>query len=386
VISEVALATVLLVGAGLLVRSFESLLRVDRGYRSDNVLTINVFTWDRYSTPQQRTAFLEEALDRIAALPGVQSAGAASALPLADPYGAEDADVTIDGQPAPPPGQEPRVHLTVVTSEYFGVLDIALRRGRLLTRADDGRAAPVALINESMARRFWPADDPVGRKFTVRFMGRPTTREVVGVVADVRRAGLDEPARPSVYVPHPQSPTGSMAFVIRTTSDPLAMLPAVRERIWSLNKTLPIYSTATLDGLLSESLKGRRFNLLLLACFAVTALSLAAVGVYGLMSHATSERTQEIGLRLALGARSADIMTLVLRHGALLTLVGVAAGVALAAGLTGVLSTMLYGVTSSDLPTFVAVVAMVIAVAGVACYLPALRAVRIDPMVALRTE
>jgi len=386
VISEVALATVLLVGAGLLVRSFESLLRVDRGYRSDNVLAINVFTWDRYSTPEQRTAFLEEALDRIGALPGVHSAGAASALPLSDPYGAEDADVTIEGQPAPAPGQEPSVHLTVVTSEYFGVLDVALRNGRLFTRADDSRAPPVALINETMARRFWPSDNPVGRKFTVGFMGGPVTREVVGVVADVRRAGLDEPPRPSVYLPHPQSATGSMAFVIRTASDPLAMLPAVKERIWSLNKTLPIYSTATLDGLLTESLKERRFNLLLLACFAVTALSLAAVGVYGLMSHATSERTQEIGLRVALGAKSTDILSLVLRHGALLTLAGVAAGVALAAALTRVLTSMLYGVTSSDLPTFLAVVAMVIAVAGVACYLPARRAVRIDPMEALRTE
>ncbi|MBC7791122.1 MAG: ABC transporter permease [Anaerolineae bacterium] len=386
VISEVALATVLLVGAGLLVRSFESLLRVDRGYRSENVLAINVFTWDRYSTPELRTAFMEESLDRIAALPGVLSAGAASALPLADPYGAEDADVTIEGQAAPPRGQEPSVQLTVVTSEYFKVLDIALKRGRLLTRTDDSRAAPVALINETMARRFWPAEDAVGRKFTVRFMGRPVTREVIGVVADVRRVGLDEPPRPSVYVPHPQSPTGSMAFVVRTNSDPLAMLPAVKESIWSLNKTLPIYSTATLEGLLSESLKERRFNLLLLACFAVTALSLAAVGVYGLMSHATNERTQEIGLRLALGARSADILTLVLRHGALLTLSGVAAGVALAAALTRVLSSMLFGVTSSDLPTFLAVIVTVIAVAGVACYLPARRAVRIDPMVALRTE
>jgi len=329
---------------------------------------------------------MEESLDRIAALPGVLSAGATSALPLADRYGAEDADVTIEGQAAPPPGQEPSVHLTVVTSEYFKVLDIALRRGRLLTRGDDSRAPPVALINETMARRFWPNEDAVGRKFTARFTGPPVTHEVIGVVADVRRAGLDEPPRPSVYVPHPQSPTGSMAFVIRTASDPLAMLPAVKERIWSLNKTLPIYSTATLDGLLAESLKERRFNLLLLACFAVTALSLAAVGVYGLMSHATSERTQEIGLRLALGAGSGDILTLVLRHGALLTLAGVAAGVALAAALTRVLSSMLFGVSSSDLPTFVAVVAIVIAVAGVACYLPARRAVRIDPLVALRME
>ncbi len=283
-------------------------------------------------------------------------------------------------------GNEPSARATVATPGYFESLGIALREGRLFARSDDAGTVPVALINQSMARRYWPGESPVGKKVTVRFAGPPVTREIVGVVADTRHEGLDDEPRPGLFVPHAQAPTGSITFTIRTAGDPTTLLPAVRRAIGEITRTIPLSSTATLDELLEASLKPRRFNLVLLACFALTALALAGVGIYGVMSQVTGERRQEIGIRLALGATSKDVLTLVMGQGNALALAGVALGIATATVLTRLLRGMLYGVAPLDPVTYVAVPALVVAIAALACYLPARRATRIDPMMALRSE
>ncbi|MEJ7809327.1 MAG: ABC transporter permease [Gemmatimonadaceae bacterium] len=387
-VGEIALAMVLLVGAGLLARSFASLLQVDRGYRSDHVLAVTVHVWQFAETPAARAGYVRDAVERLAALPGVRAAGMTSSLPLAEAIGAVRAPLTIEGRPAPAPDAVPIAHTTAVTPGYFAALGIALRRGRMLARSDDASAPPVALINETMARRFWPDEDPIGKKIVVpiHYAGKPVSREIVGVVADVRHAGLAEEPRPSVFLAHAQAPTGAITFAVRTAGDPLLALARVRETIRAPMPALPVSSATTLDTLLADSLRERRFHLLLLGTFSLLALALAGVGVYGIMSHATSERTREIGVRMALGARGADVLSLVMRQGGRLALVGVAAGLAGAAALTGLLRGMLYNVTPLDAVTFAGVAALVLVTAALACYVPARRATRVDPLRALRAE
>jgi putative ABC transport system permease protein len=237
-----------------------------------------------------------------------------------------------------------------------------------------------------MARRHWPGESAVGKKIIVRRLSKPVAREVVGVVGDVRHTGLDSEPRPELFLHSPQNPFGSMTFVVRTSGDPSALLQAVKSEVWAVNKNLPFYSTATMEGLVSATLKERRFSLLLLGAFAVVALVLAGVGIYGLISYSTAQRTHEIGLRVALGARGGDIMRMVVGEGLLLSGAGVAVGLAGALLLTRFLGRLLYGVAPTDPLTFAAISALLVCVALAACYLPARRAARIDPMEALRYE
>ncbi|HEX8144504.1 MAG TPA: ABC transporter permease [Pyrinomonadaceae bacterium] len=386
VVSEVALALMLLVGAGLLVRSFVRLLQVDPGFTTDKALALEVHVWGRARTAEQRAAFFEQSLERIAALPGVEAAGAVSALPFhTNPIDIKS-EFSIEGRAAAAPGQEPIAYATVATFDYFRTMGIPLLRGRLFTRFDNKDAAPVVVIGETMAHRFWPGEDPVGKKITLRFLSQQTTREIVGVIGDVRHTGLDSDPRPELFLPHLQEPYGSMTYVVRTSVDPLTLLPAVKKEIWTVNKSQPFSSIATMEQLISRSLAERRFSLLFLTTFASIALALAGVGIYGLISFNTTQRTHEIGVRMALGAGRLDIFKLVVGQGMALTLLGVVVGLAAAFALTRYLSSLLYGVSATDPLTFVVVSALLTLVALAACYIPARRATKVDPMVALRYE
>jgi predicted permease len=386
VVVQFALALVLLVGAGLLVRSFVSLLRVERGFDPQNLLTVTVQAWSYYRTPDRRAGFVREAAERLASLPGVQAAGMTSALPLAPAIGQTEAGFEVDGRPPASPEQAETVRAAAVTSGYFAALRIPLRNGRLFAATDLGNAAQVAVVTEALARRHWPNESALGRRIKLGGGGRWVTRTIVGVVGDVRHGGLHEAPRPTVYVPHAQSPTGANAFVIRTSGDPVAALAQVRAEFRSINAGMPLAATTTMESLLEESLRERRFHLALLGAFATVALLLAALGVYGVMSHATTERTHEIGVRMALGARGADVLGMVMRQGAVLAIAGALGGLIGAAGVTRLLRGMLYGVTPLDPVAYLGAGLLLLGAAALACYVPARRAARLDPVRALRTE
>ena len=385
VVVQFALALVLLVGAGLLVRSFVSLLRVERGFDPRNVLAVTVQAWSYYRTPDRRASFVRDATERLATLPGVQAAGMTSSLPFAEAIGQNEAAFRVEGRPPASPEQAESVRASAVTSGYFAALRIPLKQGRHFLATDATNAAPVAIVSEAVVRRHWPNENPLGKRIKLTLAGGPL-RTVVGVVADVRHGGLHEAPRPTVYVPHSQSPTGANAFVIRTTGDPIAALAQVRAAFRSVNPVMPLASTTTLEVLLDDSLRERRFHLALLGVFATVALLLAALGVYGVMSHATSERTHEIGVRMALGARAADVLRMVMRQGAVLAIAGAVGGLLGAAAVTRLLRGMLYGVTPLDPLAYLGAGALLLVAAGFACYLPARRAARLDPVTALRVE
>lgn len=384
VVSEIALALTLLIGAGLLVRSFVRILQVDPGFSAANALSLEVHVWGSRRTAQQRAAFFEETIDRIAVLPGVEAAGAVSALPFHDNSIDINGTFSVEGRPAT--AQEPTSFLTVTTGDYFTAMAIPLRSGRLFTRSDREGSQPVALIGETTARRFWPDEDPVGKKIKLAFLGQPKIREIIGVVGDARHTGLDSNPRTEIFLPHLQEPYGSMTYVIRTARESATLLQAVKNEVWAVNKDLPFASIATIDELVSRSLGERRFNLLLLGSFAVIALTLASIGIYGVMSFSISRRTHEFGVRMALGAQTVDVITLVLREGMILTMIGVAVGLAASLALTRLLSSLLFGVTATDPVTFVVISLVLAGVALTACFVPARRATKVDPMIALRYE
>ncbi len=387
VVSQLALALVLLIGAGLLTRSFIRLLRIDPGFSADNVLTLQVHVYNLNPEPQQQVAYFDQVLERVTSLPGVQSAGAVSAPPFVGEGSIEiDNPFVIEGRQPPPAGQEPTAYHTVVTSDYFRTLSIPVVNGRTFTRADSQQSLPVAVINSTMARRFWENEDPVGKRITLRWSNQPLTTEIVGVVGDVLHTGLDSNPRPEIFLHLPQAPFGSMTFVVRTQNDPLALLPAIKKEVWSVNKDQPIYSIKTEEQLISASLGERRFSLFLIGLFGVVSLVLAGVGLYGLISISTSQRTQEIGVRIALGAQSSSILKMVMGEGLLLALLGVAVGVGGSLLLTRFLSKMLFGITPTDPFTFAFISLVLVVVALLASYVPAHRATRVDPLIALRQE
>jgi predicted permease len=384
VVAELALAMALLIGAGLLVKSFVALLEVDRGYRTENVLALSVQAWDYYPDRAQRTLFVEDTVERIASLPGVLAAGVASSLPLADTIGTETATFTIEGRP-PPAGGLPTADGAIVTESYFRILDIPLLAGRLLTRDDDADAPRAMLINETMARRYWRDEDPIGARVTVAFGAAPATVEVVGVVADTRDA-LDEQPLPSFFVPYAQNPTGALYFIVRAAGDPTALVRSVQSEIWATNAAMPIASVTTLDGLFDDSLADRRFALMLLVAFAATALTLAAVGTYGVLSYESGRRSHEIGVRIALGSDAVRVVGLVVGAGIKLGLIGIGIGTVVAFVTSRLLSRYLYEVQPFDSATFAGIALLLIAVTAIASWLPARRAARVDPVQALREE
>ena len=392
VISEIALALVLLIGAGLLIRSLAALLKTDPGFAAENLVALQTFVGDRYRKPDERAAYAQQVVEKMESTPGVRAIGVTTALPFFESSIDSSFPFTVEGRPAPPTGQEPTAFATIANNDYFAVMGVPLVRGRLFSEFDKTGSTPVVMINETMARRHFRDEDPVGRKITVRQMRRgqsaPLTFEIVGVVGDVRHEGLDKEPRPEYFRPYAQSFPFSFSFIFvaRTNVDPANLLPALKARIWEVNATLPIYTISVMADSIDASLKPRRFSLWLLSAFAALALALAIVGIYGVMSYATSQRTYEIGVRMALGAASNDIIKLVLRQGMGLTLAGVGAGLLASFALTRLMRGLLYGVSATDPLTFIAVPLLLAGIALLACYAPARRATKVDPMVALRCE
>jgi putative ABC transport system permease protein len=385
VVAEISLALVLLIGTGLMARSFAQLLAVNPGFRTDHVLTMELLLpRAKYKENQQAVAFFQQLMERVRALPGVESAGATSNLPLGGSN--QTTAILMEGQPAPPPGQMNEVNYRVITPGYFQTLRIPLLRGRGPADQDTASAPQVMVINQAAARQFWRDEDPVGMRvrFTVEGGSNPWMT-VVGVVADVRNQ-LNEATKSEVYVAQAQDFSRSMVLTVRTQGDPLSAASAVRAQIESLDKDQPVAHIRSLDEIRSESVFTERVPAVLLAVFAVVALLLAGVGVYGVMSYVVAQRTHEIGIRVALGAQRIEVWKLVIGQGLRLAVIGIAIGLAGAFALTRVIASLLFRVSATDPLTFGGITLLLAGVALLACYVPARRAMRVDPMIALRYE
>jgi len=386
VVAQVSLALVLLAGAGLMAKSFVRLLAEDPGYETDDVVAFTTQAWRFYPTAPDRIQFVRQATTALEAAPGVRAVGMTSGLPLSEGIYAERATYTVIGEAAPRPGQEPSARGAAVTSGYFGVLGIPLIAGRLFEDTDDADAPRVVLVSEALARRHWPAGDAVGKRMAVSFASPPAEAEVIGVVGNIRHQGLDDAPSPALYVPHAQHPTGAITFTLRTASDPGAALTALKDRVWALNPAISLTDTGTLEGLLDDTLRPRRFYLVLLGLFAAAALSLAVVGIYGLISYAARSRTSEVGIRMALGARAETILALFLSRGGRLVALGLAGGLAASLVLSRYLESLLYEVRPNDPLTLISITAL-LGIAGLAgTWIPARRAARIDPARTLRMD
>jgi predicted permease len=385
VISEVALALVLLVGAGLMLRSFIRLMSVDPGLDPQNVLAVDIrLPSTRYERPQQ-AAFFHQVLAQLRTVPGVQAAGAIYPLPLSGMD--ETVGFIIEGEPPLATSERHSAAGRGTGPDYFKAQGIKLLKGRDFRESDGSEAPPVVVINEAMARQHWPNQDPVGRRISFNGRdGKPVWWEIIGVVGSVRHIALDEALRPEIYIPFAQYPLSFMTLVIRTDGYPLKLVAAVRNQVQAVDKDQPISNINTMDALLARAVSQPRFNLLLLAIFAGLALLLAAVGIYGVMSYLVTQRTHEIGVRMALGAQTRDVIKLVVRQGMALTLTGVVIGLIAAFGLTRLIKNLLFGVSATDPVTFSMIAILLSGVALLACYLPARRATKVDPIVALRQE
>jgi predicted permease len=385
VISEVALSLVLLIGAGLMIRSFWKLQNVDPGFDTRNALTMSVaLAPSRYSEPQQELAFVDRAIEQVRAVPGVISVGVTTTIPLGG--GGSTQPFSIEGRPTGAVAEQPMAQTRYISPDYFRAIGIPLRQGRFFTDHDRDNSVAVVVISEAMARRFWPGENPIGKRLTPSFHLEQGAREIVGVVGDVKANGLDADTSAMMYLPYRQSPRPFMSFVVRTASNPENLVQPVSHAIYSIDKEQALTNVQTMDQVLMESLSGRRFNMTLLLTFAGVALVLAAVGVYGVMNYTVTLRRRELGIRMALGAGRMDVLRLVLGQGLMLTLIGVAAGLISAYVLTRLMASLLYGVTATDYLTFISVSAMLIAVGVTASYLPARRATKVNPTIALRTE
>ncbi len=385
VVAEVSLALVLLVGAGLLVESFVRLRSIDPGFRRDDVLTAKVMLpARRYRQREQLVRFAEKALAKLSELPGVRGVALTNAAPLADQR--EGTWFEIEGAPPWPAGQEPHMNWNIVSPGYFETLGVRLVRGRVFTDRDRNDSAAVVVINETLAARYFPGQDPIGRRVRVGF-NTGTPREIVGVVATERHAGLGADPHNGAYVPYYQFPrAGQQTFLVRTPSDVAALTSAVRRTLNGIDPTLAVFQAQPMAQVVAQSVASPRFSTLLLTAFAAVALVLAAVGLYGVISHAVSQRTREIGIRMALGARQADVLQMIIGRGLLLAGIGIAVGLVVAAAVVRLFATLLYGVTSTNVPTYAVSGALLLAVGAFASYLPARRAIRVDPVTALRAE
>jgi putative ABC transport system permease protein len=402
VASEIALTLMLLIGAGLMINSFMRLIIVQPGFETRNVLVVPLdLPPSRYAEPQRRREFVERAVAEMRTIAAVTAAGAVSHLPLG---GADNwMSFAIEGRPAPRRGQEPYAPIRVATPDYFRALGIPLRRGRVFNDSDariavplirwfpqqpypDGfdkpQPAPVAVVSEAAARQFWPGEDPIGRRIRLLFSPDIT---IVGVVGDVKHNGLNLPAYPHMYVSHNQEPWGSVSLVVRTAGSPLIAAPAIRERLRTADAILPI-TIRTMDDVLSNSTAQPRLYALLTGIFGAVALALAVVGIFGVVSYVAAQRTREIGVRMALGAQAREIVGLVIGQGMRPVGAGIVIGLAGAFGVTRFMTKLLFGVSPIDALTFTIVVLVVATVGLIACWIPARRATRVDPLTALRAE
>ena len=404
VVTEVAAALVLLVGAGLLIRSFYRLHQVDPGFSYERLWSANITLPERKYSPQQRIEFWERLTEKLRAVPGVEAAAVASGLPLGN--NGWQTSFTIEGRPAPPPGQRPLMEACAVSPDYFRAMGIPLRAGRYFTEQDTHRPTTgpmpsnlgeegryyfslnAIIIDEEFARRHWPNEDAVGKR--VRLGGSDPQSPLATVVGVVGRVKMESLSGGTNYVqgyfPSLQLPFGGMTAVIKSRVEPASLSAAVRSQVAALDSNQPIYNIRTMEQIRDESVATEKLNLTLLILFASVALVLALVGIYGVMSYAVTQRMHEIGIRVALGARGVDVLRLVVGHGMLLAGAGVVIGLAMAYGLTRLMSALLFSVKPTDLPTFTAVTLLLVVVALLACWIPARRAAKVDPVVALRFE
>jgi len=382
---QFGLATILLAGAGLLGGSLLRVLRENPGFNPENLLTLQIFLSPvRYPEGDSNAAIvLHEMLERVRALLGVRSAGVVNALPIT---GGPSTEFVIEGRPAPRLGDEPGADIRVTDPGYFPAMGIPLLAGRSFTEHDTAGSVRVVLINETLARNFWPNENPVGKGITMKDWGPPLTGEIVGVVADVKGNGLDAAVGPMLYWPYTQFGQIFDTMVVRSDDNPLRLAAAVKSRIWSVDKDQPVSRVQTMDQILSDSVARRRLYVVLLGVFAWVALLLAAAGIYGVVSYSVAQRTREIGIRVALGAERVDVLTLIIAQAAKLALTGEVLGILLALGLTRLMASLLFGISAADPFTFAGVAILLSAVALAACYIPARRATEVDPMVALRYE
>jgi putative ABC transport system permease protein len=387
VVAELAIAVVLLVGAGLLIQSLWRLQHVNSGLEPRNILTFNVAVPDvRYSSEKQ-ARFFNDLLARMRVLPGVQSASAVMPLPLSgDRFGIS---FQIDGRPVARK-DEPSADLFIIAPNYFRTMGIPIQKGRDFEERDEHKSTPVIVVTETFARQFFPGEDPIGKRIKPGISSwedeESTMREIIGVVSDIRNRALNTEPKPAFYVPQSQVPFTQLIVVAKTTNDPHSLLAGATREVRSLDSELPVFSVKTMEEYIASSVAAPRFNTTLLSIFAAVALVLTIIGLYGVMSYSVAQRTNEIGIRMALGAQTHDVLGLIVKDGVRLVFMGLVVGISGALALTRLLSTLLFGVTTRDPATFVAIAALLSIVAMLACYIPAWRATRVDPLEALRCE
>ena len=383
-VAGISFSLVLLAGSGLVLRSFHRLITVDPGFNAQSTLTARVdLPFTKYKTDEQAVTFFQQLLDRVRAMPGVVSATMSNSMPLTGMT--PGTDFTIIGQAPPAPGQHYVTQVQLVDPNYFRALGIPLLRGREFTAREELAASHVVIINESLAREYFPHDDPIGKKVMI-YMGQKDPSEIIGIVGDVRRMSLDATPVALSYWPHSELAFSTMMLAIRTSGDPLKFVPALQSALHQMDADIPLANVSTMADWIGDSVARQRFSAVLLGVFASIALLLAAIGIYGVVSYATTQRTREFGVRIALGAESGDVLWLVVRHGVRLALAGVVIGLAGAFGLVQFLRSLLYNTSPYDPVTLIGVAAFLAAVTLLACWLPARRATRVDPIIALRYE
>lgn len=383
VVVQVALSLLLLVSAGLLLRSFNNLLRVDLGFKPERLLSLEYrLPRNKYSEPAAQWNFHRQVLDRIAEIPGVQSVALIRGLPFSGNGGT--VPILLPDRELPPKGTEPQVMFNTATPNYFETIGIPFIKGRLFNDHDQANTPAVFIINQTMASRFWPNEDPIGKQ--VKVVEGDTTGTVIGVVGDAKQYLIDEERRPQMYVAYSQSPGIFATVVVRTTVEPLSLAEPVRQAVWKVDADQPMWKMRTVEFLVNRSVADRRFLIALMAVFASLALVLTMVGLYGVISYLVNQRTQEFGVRMALGAQASDILKMVLKQGMTLALAGVAVGLITSWFLTSLLSRLLYQISATDPLTFIGIALLLTLVALLACLLPARRATKVDPLVALRYE
>jgi len=385
---ETALALILLTGAGLMMRTLQRLTEVDTGFRPDHLLTTRFTLGGPSWTEDKRRAFYDDVLLRVRALPGVTHAALAVSLPI---DGSQwNSIFTVADKPVPPRAELPSAAFAPISAGYFETMGTRVIRGRPFDARDTATSTKVLVVNEALAKKLWPGEDPVGKRLKQGWPETPPTvapwREVIGVVADVKLNGVERETPMQAYLPLTQEPSRGIALVLRTAIDPGSLGPAVDTVMHQLDKDLPLFEVRTMDQVLDASLARQRMSMVVFVVFAIVALTLASVGLYGVVAHGVTERTHEIGVRIALGAEQRHVLGLVIRQGLSMAVLGTVIGVAGALAVARWIEGLLFGVTATDPATIAAVVAMLLTVALVACYVPAWRATRVDPTQALRTE
>ncbi|MBA3441911.1 MAG: ABC transporter permease, partial [Pyrinomonadaceae bacterium] len=383
VVAEVALALVLLVGAGLLIKSFARLLESNPGFEAKNVVTMDIgLPRLRYSDVGQINRFYQQLLEGVAALPGVEAATVSNGLPGLNRDW--QTDIAIKGRPRAKTDDLINVDWSIISSDYFSTMRTPLLQGRAFTPQEVQGGLPVVIVDERLARQFWPNGDALGKYI---LYDSATPHEIIGIARNVKTYGTEADARIKIYTPLGRTDLNRAVLAIRTTNANLqGLVSAVIREVHALDKDLPVAEVETMEQILAREVSPQRFNTLILTIFAAVALVLAAVGVYGVMAYSVAQRTREIGIRLALGAQSGDVLKLIIKQGMMLTLTGVAIGVATSLAVTRLMASMLYGVSATDPVTFVGVPMLLTVVALLACYIPARRATKVDPMIALRYE